>query len=334
MTRVMTTGFVFVDILATELPMIPGPGERVLVPPGIKIWIGGHPANVAVDLIQLGLRKEEVRTVLAVGDDLFSDFVQKFLRSRGVTYRLQRVKNTSTGISLILVIKGKDKAIVSDHGANHFLEYNHVMQSLKDFNPDVLYVASGILGEFDLKLKELLEHCAINDIFTVVDLRHPYGKDWSYSYSALPFIDVLHSNVKELSGITGKNELKDGLRWLSKKGVKFPIVSDGENGAIGLFKDKFIIQPAFNVRAIDPTGAGDAMCAGVIRKLSDIVNKRKRIEDLSVEEAKEILLFAQAAGAVCVEEIGTTKGVTIERVNNIIKEQGEEIRSKTVIENI
>ncbi|MEM3561485.1 MAG: carbohydrate kinase family protein, partial [Nitrososphaerota archaeon] len=162
MTKIMTTGFVFVDILATELPMIPGPGEHVLAPPGIKIWIGGHPANVAVDLRQLGLRRGEVRTALAVGDDIFGDFVQKFLRSKGVSCRLQRVKNTSTGISLILVIKGKDKAIVGNHGANHFLDYDHVMQSLKDFNPEILYVASGILGEFDLKLKELLEHCATN----------------------------------------------------------------------------------------------------------------------------------------------------------------------------
>lgn len=330
----MTTGFVFVDILATELPMIPGPGEHVLVPPGIKIWIGGHPANVAVDLRQLGLQKKDVITALAVGDDMFGDFVQKFLRSKGVVSRLQRVKNTSTGISLILVIKGKDKAIVGNHGANRFLDYNHVIRTLKDFDPQILYVASGILGEFDLRLKEVLEYCSTKNIFTVVDLAHPYGKDWSYSHPALPYIDVLHSNVKELKGITGQNELKDGLKWLHRKGVKFPIVSDGEKGAMVLFKDKFIIQPAFNVRAIDPTGAGDAMCAGVIRKLSDIVDKRIRIEDLSIEEAKEILLFAQATGAACVEEVGTTTGVTIEHVNYIINEQGGRVRAKTIIESI
>jgi fructokinase len=333
LTKVMTTGFVFVDILATELPMIPGPGEQVMVPPGIKIWLGGHPANVAVDLRQLSF-KGEVRTVLSIGDDLFGDFVQRFLASKGVNATLQRVKNIQTGISIILVIKGRDKANIVDYGANIFLDYHNVMHSLQDFKPEILYVASGILGDFDLMLKDLLEYCEHRNILTVVDLVHPYGKDWSYSHSALPFVSVLHSNVKELEGITGQKGLKEGLKWLEEKGVKFPIVTDGGNGVTAFFKDKYIIQPAFNVKAIDPTGAGDAFCAGMIRKISELVKRGKKIGDLSVEDAKRILLFAQAAGAACVGEIGTTKGVTIERVKHIIKEQGMEILSKTIVRDV
>ncbi|MGQ9782163.1 MAG: carbohydrate kinase family protein [Nitrososphaeria archaeon] len=328
----MTTGFVVTDILATELPKLPAPGEGVIVPPGIKVSLGGHPANVSVDLRQLGLKRGEVRTALAVGDDMFGDFVQDFLRSRGVIGRLQRVKGTSTGISLVLVVKGQDKAIVGQFGANLFLDFDYVMRALKESKSKILYVASGILGDFDLKLKDLLEYCHRNGVHTVVDLTRPHGKDWSYSHPALPYMSVLHSNVQELQGVTGQKEQKDGLKWLVEKGVKFPIVSDGRCGSMVLFKGNFIKQPAFDVNAIDPTGAGDAMCAGTIRKLLDIVEGGGSIEKLTVQEAKEILLFAQAAGAACVEEIGTTTGVTMERVSKILKEQGERILFKTIVE--
>jgi len=332
LAKIMTTGFVVTDILATELPRLPGPGEGVIVPPGIKVSLGGHPANVSVDLRQLGLKKGEVRTALAVGDDMFGDFVQKFLRSRGVTGRLQRVTGASTGISLVLVVKGQDKAIVGQFGANLYLDFNYVMSALRASKPKILYVASGILGEFDLKLKDLLEYCFRNRIHTVVDLARPYGKEWNYSHPALPYMSVLHSNVQELQGITGQIGQKDGLKWLVERGVKFPIVSDGKHGSMILFKDKLIKQPAFDVNVIDPTGAGDAMCAGTARKLLDIVEDGRSIEELNIQEAKEILLFAQAAGAACVEEIGTTTGVTTEHVNRILKEQGERILSRTTVE--
>jgi sugar/nucleoside kinase (ribokinase family) len=334
LAKILTCGFVFVDILAPELPKIPEPGEAITTPQGIKISLGGHPANVSVDLKQLNLKKGDVRVALAVGRDMLGDFVQDFLRSRGVVGRLQRVENAPTGISILLVKKGEDKANVGMLGANLFLDFDYVMRAVKESEPKILYVASGILGNFDFRLKDLLKYCFNNNIRTILDLARPYEKEWNYSHPALPYVDILHSNVQELQGITGQSDPLDGLRWAADRGIKFTIVSDGKYGSTVLFKNRFIKQPAFNVEAIDPTGAGDSMCAGTARKLLDIIEARRRLEDLNVQEAAEILLFAQAAGAACVGEIGTTTGVTTERVNRIIAEQGKAILSKTTFTNL
>jgi sugar/nucleoside kinase (ribokinase family) len=331
LARILTCGFVVFDILATDLPKFPEPGEWVAAPPGIKFSLGGHPANVSVDLKQLNLKKGDVRVALACGMDMFGDFVQNFLRSRGVVGRLQRVKDAPTGISLLLVKKGEDKAVVGMLGANLFLDFNYVMRAVRESKPKILYVASGILGNFDFRLKDLLEYCYNNNIRTVLDLTRPYQKEWNYSHPALPYVDVLHSNVQELQGITGQLNPLDGLRWVAKMGVKFPIVSDGKYGSTVLFKGKFIKQPAFDVKVIDPTGAGDAMCAGTTRKFLDIIETGKSLNDLTVQEATEILLFAQAAGGACVEEIGTTTGVNTEHVNRILDQQREIVLSKTTI---
>ncbi|MGD0329705.1 MAG: carbohydrate kinase family protein [Nitrososphaeria archaeon] len=331
MARIFTCGFVVVDILAAGLPKIPEPGEGIPAPLGIKFSLGGHPANVSVDLEQLDLKRGDVRVALAAGRDMFGDFIQGFLRSRGVVGRLQRVKDAPTGISLLWIKTGEDKRVVIMLGANLFLDFNYVMRAVRECRPKILYVASGVLGNFDFRLKDLLEYCHNNNIRTVLDLTTPYQKEWNYSHSALPYVDVLHSNVEELQGITGQLNPLDGLRWVAKMGVKCPIVSDGKNGSTLLFKGKFIKQPAFDVKLIDPSGAGDAMTAGTVRKLLDVIEAGRSIEDLTVQEAAEILLFAQATGGACVEEIGTTPGVNTEHVNRILDQQRETVLSKTTI---
>ena len=49
------------------------------------------------------------------------------------------------------------------------------------------------------------------------------------------------------------------------------------------------------------------------------------------DELIETLLFAQAAGAACVESIGTTTGVSLKRVEELLKSQGEHVLSLTQI---
>jgi len=49
--------------------------------------------------------------------------------------------------------------------------------------------------------------------------------------------------------------------------VRLPIVTDGEAGVIALHMGKYVQQPGFKVDVIDPTGAGDAFCAGLLKNL-------------------------------------------------------------------
>jgi hypothetical protein len=54
------------------------------------------------------------------------------------------------------------------------------------------------------------------------------------------------------------------------------------------------------------------------------------LDRMGLDALTEMLLFGQAAGAACVEEIGTTVGVSIERVRGLLAEQGPTVRSSTV----
>lgn len=330
---ILTAGFVTADIISAELDKIPEPGELIFAPDGVRIRLGGHPGNISVDLIQMGLRRGAVGVAAAIGKDLMGSFVKNFLESKGVRVFLQEVEDVETGKTVILVVKNEDRRFINEPGANMRLSYDFVANVLKHVNPRIFYVASGILGDFDYRVWELLKECKRDGAITVIDLVRPFGKGWDFIHPALQYSDVLHCNVLELEGITGGLNIREGIKWIVRRGVKLPVISDGEKGLTAYFAGYVIQQPGFKVKAVDPTGAGDALCAGIIYKLFTATSSGKSIDDLSIDEIVDVLLYGQAAGAACVEEIGTTPGVTAERIQKLLREQAENVLSQTTVEN-
>jgi sugar/nucleoside kinase (ribokinase family) len=234
---------------------------------------------------------------------------------------------------MILVESGKDKRFVSDIGANPTLSFEHVVRALRASSPRVLYLACGILGRFDIRIREVFRLCREMGVLTMLDVLQPLGKDWDFIRPALPFTDVIHSNQQELTGITGSSDPREGLKFLARKGVGLSIFSDADRGVVALYKDRFLVQPSFRVEAIDPTGAGDALCAGIAKTLSSLPQGVARFHDgLTDAYLSRMLLYSQAAGAACVGEIGTTAGVTKARVRRLVSTQGEGILRRTVVQ--
>jgi sugar/nucleoside kinase (ribokinase family) len=90
----------------------------------------------------------------------------------------------------------------------------------------------------------------------------------------------------------------------------------------------FFEMPGFKVPAIDPTGAGDALCAGIIRGLLRIPDYEKcKLSELTTDETVNVLLEGEAIGATCVTKIGATTGIVEENVKKILKEQRASILS-------
>ncbi len=67
-----------VDIIAAHLPMIVPHGGLIYAPKGIAINIGGHAANVSIDLIQLG--QKSVTAAGSIGNDILGEYTQKTLK--------------------------------------------------------------------------------------------------------------------------------------------------------------------------------------------------------------------------------------------------------------
>ena len=330
---VTCVGIIVVDIIAANLPKVSEPGELTFSPKGIEVHMGGHAGNVSVNLRKLNLPKGDVSCVCAVGEDVFGDFLENLLKKRGIATHVQRVKEAGTSKTIVLVVSGEDRRFHTDIGANWHLSTDHVLSVLEEEKPTLLYVGGvGITGKFDEELPSVLEKAKSYGRLTFVDAVKPYRRNWSLISPSFKFMDIFHCNQDEAKGITGKGDPHEAAEALIRKGVQLAVISMGENGLIAKTRNALFEMPTFKVPVVDPTGAGDALCSGMIKGLIRAIGKKRReLSDLSADELTQILLEGEAAGASCVTMVGTTTAVTEANVKKLLKEQGPEIRSQVKI---
>jgi len=313
------------------LPKVCQPGELVFAPGGISLHIGGHAANVPIGLIKLGLRRDEVSTVGAVGKDPYGDFIESILTEHGIQTHITKIEEAETAKSVILVVRGEDRRVYHYVGANYFLDPDYVKAILREERPLIFYVgATGLLGRFDEQLFDVLEVAKAQNCLTFVDPVTPYQHGWEHIREALELVDVFHCNNFEASDMTGISDFREALRSISEEGAKLAIVSTGEKGLVAAAKKMVFEMPAFKVPVVDPTGAGDAFCAGTIQALVEM-DKLRNISKLSTNNIVDILLRGEAAGAACVTGMGTTTSVTVKKVNELMLQQGLEIRKRAKV---
>jgi len=334
--QVTCVGILVVDIIAADLPKVSSPGELTFTPRGIEVHMGGHAGNVSTDLRKLGIHEGEVSCVGAVGDDVFGDFLENLLNSHGIATHLQRVKKTGTSKTMVLVVSGEDRRFHTDIGANWHLSPEHVLSVLEDEKPTVLYAGGiGITGKFDEELPTVLQKAKDLGCLTFLDAVKPYKREWDLIFPSLKFTDIFHCNQDEAKGMTGKDNPKEAAKALIRKGAQLIIISMGEKGLIAETQNRLLEMPTFKVQVVDPTGAGDALCAGVISGLFKAMGKKWRgLSDFSVEDLPRILLEGEAAGAACVTMVGTTTAVTEHNVKKLLEEQGLEIISQVKTQTI
>ncbi len=328
MKKVTCAGILVADLIAADLPKVSEPGEITFTPRPIETHVGGHAANVSVDLMKLGMRPGEVTCLGAVGKDPLGDFFEQTLIRHRVSVRLQRTSAARTSVDLILVVKGEDRRYHCDVGANDELDPGFVLRAVKA-EPPWLFNAggAGLMAKVDKSLDRLLKSVKTLGSVTFLSPVMPHGRNWDFLRKALPWIDIFHCNDVEAASLTGETEMRLAITALMALGPRLVLVSRGAAGVTAAAGNRLLTMKAFRVRTLDPTGAGDAFCAGFIRKaVSKFEAAGAPSLDWDDEALAEILLEALAAGAACVTGIGTTSAVTRKAVNELKAAQGEHVR--------
>jgi len=313
---VATAGVIVQDTILADLPDEPHSGKTQYTDSHVEDHIGGHAANVAIDLVKLGLPGHDVGVIAAVGDDLAGEFIARTVKEYGICDLFKRVQ-TPTCRNLILVPKGRDRSFNISPGANLDLTAEYVLGILGHKKPKVFSVRGGYTG-IDFDIPAILE--GLLDIFVLLDFIRPYKKDPSYILPAIKYANVFHCNAGEAMDITGQSTLDAAIDTFFSKGAQCLLITNGERGAQLIMPSFRIKQPAFNVDTIDPTGCGDAFCAGIIKKVIEW-SAFKSFGSLPIARLKEMLRYAQAVGAACATGIGTTAGVSQEKVRDVMEER-------------
>lgn len=222
-----------------RLATLPQAGET-LHAQDFAMGLGGKGANQSVAAARAGAH---VVHLGAMGTA--DDWALQRLRIAGVeTGRIARLAEQATGHAIILVDAAAENCIVIHGGANHALSNRILEQDLADIGPgDIL----------------LLQNETNLQSATAARAR---AKGARVIYSAAPFqIEALRAVLPHVS-ILAVNE-GEARQTFAAFGEDLPVegllITRGAKGAEyrDLTRGRTHAQPAFAVRAIDTTGAGD-----------------------------------------------------------------------------
>lgn len=251
--RIVVVGSANID-LVTYTDQFPKPGETIF---GQKfdLGFGGKGANQAVAAKLCGA---EVFMIARVGSDLFGPATIQNFRDLGIdASHVRQVQGVSSGVAPIFVDSAGQNRILVVKGANDELKPADV-----DAAADVLKSADCIVLQFEIPLETVYYTVQFARRNKIRCLLNPAPAQ-PIEMNAIAELDYFVPNESEAETITGSavrtvDDAKSCAQKFLNSGVRRVIITLGENGSLLAGKESTQHVPAFKVKTIDSTGAGDA----------------------------------------------------------------------------
>lgn len=285
----VTIGDLNIDTLL-QLPHFPGEDDEV---PIVKKeqFAGGDAANIAVAASRLGLH---TALIASIGKDTDGRSLLKGLvRERVNTNGVQIHAGESTGTVISMVRKDGQRSMLSYRGANQLLsigmEQTALIQRsraihLSDPLPRIIHPFIEAVGPGDPLIS-----------FDPGSITAARGLK-----AVLPLLrktKIFLANKAEYTLLTGKRKLTDAVDEIRSTGPQIAVVKLGRKGCAVFTEREYLSVPAYKVKAIDSTGAGDAFDAAFLTGV---------LEEMPLSETAQ---FANAVGALATTRIGAQIGL-------------------------
>lgn len=260
--RVVSVGDVVVDVIifSRVFPSVGGDSEV----DNLLIDQGGSVGNFASAVASLGM---DVSVVGKVGSDWFGRFLVSRLKGFGVDVSCVRFdRSISTGIVFTIVDSNGERTMLSYRGANVGLSPDEVGEEYVK-GARLLHVSGyGLIRspQRDAVMK-CIELAKRDNVLISFDPGQLVSSiDRSILYKVLGSADIVLPNVSELRFLSNSSDLMDGVRFLMGMGVRVVGLKLGREGCLIASGEDFVNVKAFNVKAVNVTGAGDVWDAGFI----------------------------------------------------------------------
>lgn len=294
---VVSIGEILIDLIAP-------PGSSLLDAAELGIREGGAPANVAVALARLSV-PSQMRAV--VGDDPFGERLVQRLRVEGVDVsHVRSAADEPTTLAL---------AWSDERGDGHFRLHRHADRLLSpdEVTRESLEGAEAIVTGSVAMCAEpsksavltALRHAAELGVPVVADLNIRPGQapmeELRMSIAALiSAATVLKLSVDDARHLWGASSIEDAASALDRFDPKIAVITDGSRGAALRTGGEVVTRAAFEVDAVEPTGAGDAFTAAFVSRM--IARGWSGADEHD-------LRFAMAAGALATTRPGAMDGL-------------------------
>ena len=252
--RIVVMGSLNID-LVVQAPRIPKPGETIIGASDLQRIPGGKGANQEYGAAKLGA---DVALVGRVGNDMFVERLIKNLGKVGIDIRhVTRDSRASTGVAIIVVEESGQNSIVVSSGANKHVSPKDVSQA-----EEVIRSANLLLLQLEIplaavyKAAQLAQHHGVRIVLNPAPAQ-PLPAD------LLLMMDIHIPNETETTILSGyyvdaDDGIKKATAELRQSGVKIIIMTRGSRGSILITENEVTNFPAFPIKPVDTTAAGDA----------------------------------------------------------------------------
>lgn len=274
---------------------MPKPGETLHAKEHFTAG-GGKGANQAVAAKRSGANTYFIG---AIGNDGAGVMMKDLLSQEEIDLSgVVTLDNQSTGQAFITVDDAGENSIMIFSGANNSFTPEQVKQST-----DVIKQSDFIISQFESAINSTVEAFNIAKVNNVKTVLNPAPALSEMPKDLLAVTDIIIPNETETEILTGiavndEKSLKKAADALHDLGIEAVIITIGSKGAFYDVNGKSGIVPAFKVKAVDTTAAGDTF----IGALSTILKP----DFSNIEEA---ILYGNKASSLTVQRFGAQPSI-------------------------
>lgn len=305
MSKVCIIGSINMDMIVSvdEMPQV---GETI-ISENFKLAHGGKGANQAVAAKRMC---NEVHMISKIGKDAYGYEILESLKNENIDVsKVFQDKCKPTGTAIITVNKDGNNSIVVIPGANMAID-KYEIESCKDIiiNSDI------VVAQFETTLDATIEAFKIAKENHVITILNPAPAN-KIPDELLKYTDIIIPNETEAATLTGievtnLEDAEKAAKSFLSKGVKYSIITLGEKGAALVSNEKSVIVPAYKVKAVDTTAAGDSFIGALSAKL----DKKNVNFDTLIEAVK----FGNKVSSIVVQKEGAQPSIPfINDIENI-----------------
>jgi ribokinase len=287
------------------------PGETILSKDFKKVS-GGKGANQAVAAKRLGAN---VSFIGMIGmDDNGSEILKAFKEDKIDVSHIKVSKSNPTGMAIITVDDDGKNSIVVVPGANMKIDSDSIEEA-----KDVIKESKILIAQFETTVEATIEAFKVAKENKVITILNP-APAREIPEELLKLTDIIAPNETEVFELTDikvddTDKIREAADKLIEKGVKFVIITLGERGAALVSKEKLIIVPAYKVKAIDTTAAGDSFIGALASKLQNE-------DEIGFENIQKAIKFANKVSSIVVQKQGAQPSLPyLEEVLKVYKEE-------------
>ena len=257
-----------------------------------SLHIGGEAVNGSIAAAKLGMK---TAILCPLGNDAAGAMIETALASYGVdTGLVARSDDHPTPVTTMFVAEDGSRKSITNSAHRYNFHPEQYAEALSGARAVVL--GSLFRAPFDDPdtVRQVVCAAHAKGIAVFADTKLPNFTKLGLEDLAdsLPLIDCITPNEDEAGYYSGENEPEKMADVFLNAGVRSVIIKLGGKGCFFKNREESLYLPAYDIAAVDASGAGDNFLAGYVSEI------------LRGSGAKNALTFANACGAICTTAVG------------------------------